>query len=274
MFGSSLGRFTSPDDFLNDTDTADPQSWNLYVYVRNNPLRFIDPSGERIWIYYQETVTRTNEDGEDVTESVTRRAEYTFDGLKNEDGSEYTGSNSYVLAARDNINFLLQDPTLGKAISDLVKTKKDFKIMQDPNDPNRNTADRNQKAGEGATIYWSGKGTKVWANMTEANPSFLVPAFSGLAHELIGHAWIVFKGLERTGDERVTTPGLPGFGIIPNAEIDAVNIENRAMMIEDPSCGSCRFTYGGRDMTELSDPDFLSNRGKRRKPPTLKRSPR
>lgn len=45
MFGSSLGRFTSPDDFVNDTHTSDPQSWNLYVYVRNNPLRFIDPDG-------------------------------------------------------------------------------------------------------------------------------------------------------------------------------------------------------------------------------------
>jgi RHS repeat-associated protein len=46
MFGSSLGRFTSPDDFLNDTHTSDPQSWNLYVYVRNNPIRYVDPSGE------------------------------------------------------------------------------------------------------------------------------------------------------------------------------------------------------------------------------------
>jgi RHS repeat-associated protein len=46
MFGSSVGRFTSPDDFLNDTHVSDPQSWNLYVYVRNNPLRYIDPTGE------------------------------------------------------------------------------------------------------------------------------------------------------------------------------------------------------------------------------------
>jgi RHS repeat-associated protein len=49
MFGSSLGRFTSPDDFRNDTRTSDPSSWNLYVYVRNNPLKYIDPNGMYVW---------------------------------------------------------------------------------------------------------------------------------------------------------------------------------------------------------------------------------
>jgi len=44
-YASTQGRFTSPDDFLNDTHPKDPQSWNLYAYVRNNPLRYIDPNG-------------------------------------------------------------------------------------------------------------------------------------------------------------------------------------------------------------------------------------
>ena len=42
---AAQGRFTSPDEPLADQQTRDPQSWNLYGYVRNNPLRFIDPSG-------------------------------------------------------------------------------------------------------------------------------------------------------------------------------------------------------------------------------------
>ena len=41
-----MGRFTSPDVSLVDQFAQDPQSWNLYSYVRNNPLMNVDPSGE------------------------------------------------------------------------------------------------------------------------------------------------------------------------------------------------------------------------------------
>ena len=44
-FSASLGRFTSADAPFADQYASSPQSWNLYGYVRNNPLRFIDPSG-------------------------------------------------------------------------------------------------------------------------------------------------------------------------------------------------------------------------------------
>jgi len=43
---SSLGRFMSPDAALVDQYIDNPQSWNLYTYVRNNPLINIDPNGE------------------------------------------------------------------------------------------------------------------------------------------------------------------------------------------------------------------------------------
>jgi RHS repeat-associated protein len=44
-YGSSMGRFMSPDPLLNSGHPDDPQSWNRYSYVRNNPLSRIDPTG-------------------------------------------------------------------------------------------------------------------------------------------------------------------------------------------------------------------------------------
>jgi RHS repeat-associated protein len=47
MYAYSYGRFTSPDSFTNDTHTSTPQSWNLYAYVMNNPLKHVDPKGQK-----------------------------------------------------------------------------------------------------------------------------------------------------------------------------------------------------------------------------------
>src|SRR5271157_2683964 len=43
---SSLGRFMTPDPvFISADRVFDPQSLNLYAYVRNNPLSLVDPTG-------------------------------------------------------------------------------------------------------------------------------------------------------------------------------------------------------------------------------------
>lgn len=44
-FSGAQGRFTSPDPLLNSGRPWEPQSWNRYSYVLNNPLRYIDPLG-------------------------------------------------------------------------------------------------------------------------------------------------------------------------------------------------------------------------------------
>ncbi len=44
-YAQSLGRFMQPDEVFVDQNKSDPQSWNLYAYVRNNPASNYDPDG-------------------------------------------------------------------------------------------------------------------------------------------------------------------------------------------------------------------------------------
>ena len=49
-YSSAQGRFLSTDPVRGSTRT--PQTWNLYIYVLNNPFRFIDPTGKS---HYEKT---------------------------------------------------------------------------------------------------------------------------------------------------------------------------------------------------------------------------
>jgi len=65
-YASSMGRFMSPDEPFADFDPNNPQSWNLYGYVRNNPLTNTDPDGNGC-------VTQTRNSS--TTETVTVQAD-------------------------------------------------------------------------------------------------------------------------------------------------------------------------------------------------------
>ena len=47
-YSSGQGRFISPDEVFADQQQTDPQSWNAYAYVRNQPLRYTDSTGREI----------------------------------------------------------------------------------------------------------------------------------------------------------------------------------------------------------------------------------
>ena len=48
MYDAKLGRFLSPDNYIQEPFST--QSFNRYGYVWNNPLKFTDPSGEFFWV--------------------------------------------------------------------------------------------------------------------------------------------------------------------------------------------------------------------------------
>ncbi len=79
MYGSTMGRFLSPDDVRNDSNVADPQSWNLYAYVRNNPLRYTDPDGKEATV-----TTQCSSDGKTCQVNVSATvAIYAVNGTSN-----------------------------------------------------------------------------------------------------------------------------------------------------------------------------------------------
>lgn len=49
-YSSSLGRFLAVDPASESINPANPQTWNRYAYVLNNPLVLIDPTGETLTV--------------------------------------------------------------------------------------------------------------------------------------------------------------------------------------------------------------------------------
>ncbi len=50
-YSSGYGRFLQADLPFADQHISEPQSWNLYAYVRGNPLAYVDPSGRACSVF-------------------------------------------------------------------------------------------------------------------------------------------------------------------------------------------------------------------------------
>ena len=89
-YGSAPGRFTSVDPYnpVVDIDKEEafkeylgqPQNWNRYAYVWNNPLKYTDPFGEKVYVV---TYTYGNSEGDD---ELRRSAETKANHIQNMKG--------------------------------------------------------------------------------------------------------------------------------------------------------------------------------------------
>lgn len=53
-YGSALGRWTSPDlvNLTNNRLKTPSSTLNKYTYAANNPLKFVDPDGQDVTLFY------------------------------------------------------------------------------------------------------------------------------------------------------------------------------------------------------------------------------
>ncbi len=111
-YGYGHGRFTSVDPIMmTRRRLLDPQSINLYVYTRNNPLRFIDPTGREFKGTDGEKVIIEKEDGKWVIKSNNASKHLQrLVNLVNNSGSSTANSQFHRLNAHKTmINFAFGD---------------------------------------------------------------------------------------------------------------------------------------------------------------------
>jgi hypothetical protein len=90
---------------------ADPQRFNLYAYVRNNPLRYIDPKGEEIELFGNEEERQKllaaikNAVGTDAAKYLTEKKKTSWFGL---------GKTRYVVGVSDQKAFAATNAVAGE----------------------------------------------------------------------------------------------------------------------------------------------------------------
>jgi hypothetical protein len=88
MYSNQLGRFTTVDPiFFTQDRLIDPQRINLFIYSRNNPLKFVDPTGEDVVLKEGMTKKQVDELIDEIAkEYIATQGVYNF--LNNEENSE------------------------------------------------------------------------------------------------------------------------------------------------------------------------------------------
>jgi RHS repeat-associated protein len=159
-----------------------------FAYVANNPIKFIDPNGQEIWIYY------------DDADGNQQKIQY-------KQGMEYKGDNAFVSASVSALNQLSKGDFGGQMIYDLQASDLTYDISK---------GETNTASPDFGNIKTEDGVIKTGANLTWDGGKAI-----SLGHEL-GHGYDAMNGYDMRPDPLNIMPG----DDIPAGEIRAVHMEN------------------------------------------------
>jgi RHS repeat-associated protein len=102
MYDAQIGRWHVVDPMAEKYSSFSP-----FHYAYNNPLLYVDPNGEEIWIYYND------DDGKE------QKMQYTA-------GMKYEGDNKFVSTSIENLNKMNSTGAGGKLLGKLIDSKNSF----------------------------------------------------------------------------------------------------------------------------------------------------
>jgi RHS repeat-associated protein len=240
-YASTMGRFMSPDS-SGYSGLTNPQSWNLYAYTLNNPLRYVDPSGHTVecktdaagCLAAAQAAVGKDAAGQLTTQTTTTQNWFQkLFGLSTTTTTlQITGNESDFRAASGNASKL----------ADLIDSKTNFGVSisqnaeyEHPGMVNGFINDSGSNLYGGAVtmlpsqglipqVFLDPRSAMVPGMREDEDRDHIPPANLGekFAHELLGHMWGEVFG------------GAPG-GTAANKR-DAVNSENEVRRT-DPSRG-------------------------------------
>ncbi|MFA6305523.1 MAG: RHS repeat-associated core domain-containing protein [Candidatus Gracilibacteria bacterium] len=154
-YNPTIGRFVSRDPWGGKLD--DPQSLNKYSYVRNNPLKYVDPTGEMFFLSPTSLLDGNVFDEGCVLEPPDTSSDYSSSGVIDESGnpvfdaSAFTDTDDIIEAG---IMFSLGASIAGKILS-IKKTIAGIASTTTTSRPEgvpKNWVEKSSKKGEG-TVY-------------------------------------------------------------------------------------------------------------------------